>query len=439
MTGHPKDTSTRDRASRWKELAGARELPLPIAMDIWNRGDHQARVRLAGARELPREIEEDIVTGGDAELLVAWLSERREMKLLRSVDPSLSELVRRALALQPELGERERRLIAAAGEEPVLRTLLTRTDLTTDEAREYIVAYVLRSTVKRESYGATLIGLIGEQPETWEALLDQIGPNQIGIVVEAARRRGSPDMHRKAVKALWLLSGKADPRELLRAGEGLLTSPWLGAAEFQQLAELPELAGIRTALHARGAIDVPGLIAMVEICAGQPACTHRGHRAAIEGLAGRLDSTHLPLEALARAATHHPETDVLARTSIYAALSPEATLHISRQTSMRGDHAEAARIIAAARYSVPDIHPETLRQLAAGGSAHALDRTDPAEVLIVLDHYAPLHETLRHAPYAGLIAGHAAALEPEERDTFYRLLWEWESTLDALLVAVTHL
>jgi hypothetical protein len=428
------------RSSTWEDLAAGANLPAAVAMDIWAHGDDRARIRLAAARDLPEEIQEAIATSGETTLLESWLNERRRGKLLRCVDPGLSEHLRRHLALQPEAEEDERRAVAAFGEEHVLRALLTRPDLTHQETHDYLVAYVSQCTIRRDSYGATLIGMIGEQPETWIALLDCIGPNQSGILVEAARRHTSAELHQKTAKMLWRMSGKADARELLRAGESLLASPWLDEEAYCRLAEIPELTSIRPALWARGAIDVPGLLHTIEDCDSGRGCDDGTHGAAVTELARRVGATHLPVEQLARAAVrHHHETEAAARETIYATLPGEATERVAGASSAAGAHHEAARVIAAGRQSIQKIHPDTLKVLAARGSAHALGRDDDEEMELVLRHYQPLRDVVKNPRYAGLLAGHVAELRDEERETFYRLLWEWETDLPALLDAAHDL
>lgn len=426
--------------SNWEDLAAGANLPAAVALDVWTHGDDRACIRLAAARDLPDEIQEAIATSGETLLLESWLIERRRGKLLRCVDPRLGAQIRRLLAMQPEAEENERRAVAAFGEENVLRALLARPDLTNQETHDYLVAYVSLSMIRRDSYGAALIGMIGEQPETWIALLDCIGPNQSGILVEAARRYTSAELHHKAAKILWRMSGKAEACELLRAGEALLASPWLDEEAYCRLAEIPELAPIRTALWARSAVDVPGLLRKIEDCETGRGCDDGNHGAAVTELARRVGETHLPNERLARAAVHHcHETDGAAREAIYATLPADATERVATGACIHGDHDEAARVIAAGRQSVKVIHPDTLKVLAAQGSAHALNRDSEEEMVTVLWHYQPLHDLLKNPRYAGLLAGHVAGLVDEERETFYRLLWEWETDLPALLDAARDL
>jgi hypothetical protein len=428
--------------STWEKLAAGEDLPASVALDVWQSGDHKAMRKLASARELPRDIEEMIVAGADPAITEAWLTQKRSGDLLEKIDETLGPEVRGALARQPHISEQLRRRLARHGEERVLQQLLNRVDLRIEEYDDYLAGYVCAKELRRDTYGANLLSMIGNHEATWLKLLDRIGPRQAGLLGDAAAMTDREATHRLTHTTLLRIADQAPEAELLRAARNLITGRWLTPGDYLELAAHPKLQAAVPELRRRAGIDTTTTLRVLTECAeGTGDCDDAGHEEELRRLLPYTTIVSMTWSVPARAALRHRiGTDWEERLEFYQRLTNEESRALAEELADTERYEEAAEIIEGSRHTSWSPRPEVRVALARCGSRHAYHGTQTEEdIEIVLDHYQPVRELLEEPTYAGRIARLVAERDREERETIYRLLPEWAGDLRSLLDAVNRL
>jgi len=425
----------------WEKLAGGEDLPASIAWDVWRSKDASARRKLAAARNLPRDIEEEIASGTDPVLLEAWLTQRRERRLLNTVDEHLGADLRSALARQTHLDVTIRRRLAAFGEERVLLALLARADLEVDEHDDYLAGYVCSRELRRESYGANLLQMIGDHETTWLKLLGRIGPGQAALLADAASMTGRENIHKQSYQTLLRIAEKAPETELLRAASNLMRGPWLTPGEYLDLAEHPRLNCITRELRQRAATDTPTIIGELRRCSEGhlTACADSTHGDMLETLLPLIEQLDLPWAVVARSATRH-DTGTARWNGFYRRLTGEEAGSLTRELTRLGQYDTAAELIDAVGRRTATLTPSVRAALAKRGSRHSLDgELGVEDIELLVKHYRPLGGLLDDPVLAGRVAQEVDKLGPEERETFYKLAGDWDGDLGTLLNAARYL
>lgn len=429
--------------STWEKLAAGEDLPASVAWDVWRSGDEAARRKLAAARELPRDIEEEIAAGTDATLLEAWLGRRRERRLLTMVDETLGPEMRAAFARQAHLDEPTRRRLAAFGEERVLLTLLGRSDLGMDEHDDYLAGYVCSQELRRDSYGANLLTLIGEHETTWLKLLERIGPKQAPLLADACAMVGREAVHKLGHHTLLRLADEAPEVELARAAGNLIRGCWLSPGDYLEMAKHPRLGRVAFELQQRATVDTPLMLGELQRCAAGPLapCAATRHAGMLEMLAPMAEKLTLPWATLARSsARHNREIAATQRTIFYRRMTSEEAGEMTRGLVNLGRHDEAAELIDVIDRRFAELVPPVRAALARRGSRHSLDgEIGEEDVLLLLENYQPIGDLLDDPVLAGKIAKEVSGLGQDERETFYKLAGDWAGNLHGLLAAARSL
>lgn len=434
-------------------LAAAEVLPPGILEDIWRRGTPRSREIVAGRRDLPHHISEQIITEQDPATVTSWLSTTRPNDDVARIVAGKATEIDRALAYQDHLTETQKETLSRSDAADVLKPFLLRDDLTEDQRDRALMRYVSRERILRSSYGEELINTIetaGEHDRRWTRLMEIVGTDQAALIAEAAERGiRRPEIALAATRALLRVSAVAggDPsslahQDLQRAARLLLRSPWVSAAAYEELAELPALAPLSSVLRKRGEIDTASALTHLT-CNGDPAFCAPGHAAIVVALSLSIPAVDMPGEILPGAALTHAEEipeSVIERILTGLHFSP----NLFERELRLGNTANQVRLVERRPnlYDPCGTYPEELlAALARRGARGLLGRHVPESqrdrhgAAIILAHYEPGNALLDDPWYSGLLAEALLALSPDEREVAYRLLPEWGGNIPDLLAA----
>ena len=247
-------------------MAAASELSDSAVKDIWRQGSPRARCTIAGRARLPLSVTLEILASDDGDLLTNWLSTERGKEHTAQVVVGRRLEVDRALTYQDNLTAEQRTMLSWSDSTEVLKPLLLREDLTEKQRDRALMRYISRERILRGSYGEELINTIetagnldNKIDRRWSRLMEIVGPEQAGLIVEAAERGiRNPIIAHSAAKALKRLASleeiETNPpavRDLHRATMLTLRTPHLPVAMYTQLADISVLEPLKPLLLKR--------------------------------------------------------------------------------------------------------------------------------------------------------------------------------------------
>jgi hypothetical protein len=438
-------------------MAAASELSDSAVKDIWRQGSPRARCTIAGRARLPLSVTLEILASDDGDLLTNWLSTERGKEHTAQVVVGRRLEVDRALTYQDNLTAEQRTMLSWSDSTEVLKPLLLREDLTEKQRDRALMRYISRERILRGSYGEELINTIetagnldNKIDRRWSRLMEIVGPEQAGLIVEAAERGiRNPIIAHSAAKALKRLASleeiETNPpavRDLHRATMLTLRTPHLPVAMYTQLADISVLEPLKPLLLKRCELDVASALELLTCGEDAAACTP-GHAAIIAVLSTIIDEVDFPRNLLPAAALAH--SDELPGEIIDRVLDslPFSARLMEREEAL-GRIANQASLIEHRLdlYDPAKTHPvELVRELARGGSRALLQRNssstqrDPVGANIVLECYQPVGDLLDDAYYSGRVAERLLVLKSEEREFVTRLISEWTGSLLELIEA----
>ena len=433
-------------------LSHASRISLPMQLLLWEHGNEYTRANLARIRHLRDDISDQILAEGNEQLVSAWATSPRDGRRLRqAVRLVQGERALVRLAGQAQLTPAGIRVLAAKAAvmpgDSLAAALLDRCDVPARQRRELTVAYAMRNTW-REWPGEIIVQRLGSDPATWAALMSAVGTDQVGLMryiplecLDDAR------VQQAAVQTCLRIGISAQERAMEAGLLRLLSSPTLSQACLQQLAAgcsglSPMLRGILSESLTCDSAETLRAIG----CKPGDRCPQPDHVSAIQDLVGQSriswGRTSLPGSVLVHAEALPDAAIVKVLDQVNQGEGRALAAAVERSPAPSGEKVRMLALLGQ-DVSVPVIggsdHARTaFRQLARAGCRELLEhgRVPAALHGDVVEEFPPVGDLLGNSEYSSLLMEQVAELAAHEQEMAWRLVEEWEGSLDGLRVSV---